>query len=62
MHIGSSRNASLLQRVPWTWFVVLVLIGAWVVVIAALTSLAPRCAPGSPAGPTIGSVVKIAGC
>ena len=62
MSNGSPRSASPLQRVPWTWFVVLVLVAAWVVVAAGLTSLVPRCAPGSPAGPTIGSVVKIAGC
>ena len=41
---------------------VVILVAAWVVVIAALTSLVPRCGPGSQAGPTIGSVVKIAGC
>ena len=46
----------------WTWLVVVILVGAWVVVMAALASLAPTCRPGSPVGPTIGGVVKIAGC
>ncbi len=41
---------------------VVILVGAWVVVMAALASLAPTCGPGSSVGPTIGSVVKIAGC
>jgi hypothetical protein len=62
MSNGSPRSASPLWRVPWTWFVVLVLVASWIVVVAAVVSLVPGCRPGSQAGSTIGSVVKIAGC
>jgi hypothetical protein len=30
--------------------------------ILIVTSLSPRCEPGSPQGPRIGSVITIAGC